>query len=380
MGLKEHGEMHMGHDWGHLTDLAEDQAKMDFLCEVVRAYQYHPHRSQILNAEEHKEGAPSGELRKRATKGDLHDLIQAIDSHMLMHICHGDQTLGPLIAEHSDSSLPIMASLKEEEEADAVHPVTGTGKAMNRIRNYKKRHAAKPFQNRYGQTPEASEYMPLLVAYVWDAIDIDGTGTIRMEECRELLRTVLSRPLFGIAARNRIYSRMTPNDQNLFSRREALVACCSASQHFGIKADQVAGILMAALDPNGRGIISEYVFRGEWDKCICSLILDPVGQLALQRLKDHHATLTAPQSAAEVPSLFGAGPPSTAPSSQPPSEPQSGSTSRRPMTPREEPEEPDDNIFMCFTRRMCGTSCGMLRRGPTVAPTSASTRVSTAPM
>eukprot|EP00747_Dinoflagellata_sp_TGD_P093165 gnl/TRDRNA2_/TRDRNA2_165670_c3_seq1.p1 gnl/TRDRNA2_/TRDRNA2_165670_c3~~gnl/TRDRNA2_/TRDRNA2_165670_c3_seq1.p1 ORF type:complete len:268 (+),score=31.25 gnl/TRDRNA2_/TRDRNA2_165670_c3_seq1:2-805(+) len=137
-----------------------------------------------------------------------------------------------------------------------------------------------------GEEPGPENYMALMTAYIWDELDVDVSGTLDMDEAREIFRLVISRPMTACVVRERVWQKLLSEGSNTWTRCDVLLAASSAAVKIAKDSKDETSKLWWYLDADQSKVITELEFRKGWSNALSNSVLESMTQITLQVLKD----------------------------------------------------------------------------------------------
>eukprot|EP00747_Dinoflagellata_sp_TGD_P107428 gnl/TRDRNA2_/TRDRNA2_170135_c1_seq11.p1 gnl/TRDRNA2_/TRDRNA2_170135_c1~~gnl/TRDRNA2_/TRDRNA2_170135_c1_seq11.p1 ORF type:complete len:519 (+),score=59.20 gnl/TRDRNA2_/TRDRNA2_170135_c1_seq11:114-1670(+) len=298
-----------GNTFEGLKPIVHDLYMVRLIADVVRGHALHPRRHEILLHEPVDEetqrmrnegdqrstwrnmGANEGDTDEPISMTDVEMLKKVVDAHIMTLILHSKPAIGCMVRDPTRVTLPADHDVTDERDIDertqgasnfsgargkpggAVRRMCGYTPAINRV--------LAPGWSRFPASTSA-QHLPLIMAYIWDAIDMNNSDALDEEEARELVRVMLSRPLIALVSVEMLWAEAPkpPPEQIAYSRLELLVACHQAVLKVAESSDAVAKNIWNTLNKNNDDRVEEAEFRLHWNSTVYSCVLDIVAKEA----------------------------------------------------------------------------------------------------
>lgn len=243
-----------------LQMLAEHEDVMSEVAAMIRSHSIHPSRTILLHEEGDFEEA-AGDLRERAAKADIHVLQKALDSFLCILLLQARPNSGwqalrtaPPGSQHSGHAIESRDWSFEDLERN-------------------------------------------IIGVIWEEVDVDADDRLDADECRELLRLILSRPAFSCTAREWLVNAQ-PEAEHM---KEAALSCCTeAVMQIAPMSKDVARSMWLQMDEDDDGCVTAAEFREMFGKSIKVAVLDLVVEKAAELLSEQYGEQMATAHMARV--------------------------------------------------------------------------------
>eukprot|EP00747_Dinoflagellata_sp_TGD_P170494 gnl/TRDRNA2_/TRDRNA2_202207_c0_seq1.p1 gnl/TRDRNA2_/TRDRNA2_202207_c0~~gnl/TRDRNA2_/TRDRNA2_202207_c0_seq1.p1 ORF type:complete len:357 (+),score=29.24 gnl/TRDRNA2_/TRDRNA2_202207_c0_seq1:20-1090(+) len=255
-----------------------DKGLYEDLMDMITLQSLHPGRTSLLSAEPddtHETTISNqGRLRSRAMKGNHYDLVEAVDAQLILLLLQDNGEIGRAVKD------PLKCTLPRSTKLGAYEPVPQY-QSWSPGASPPKLKIPDPSDARtgLGKYPQPYEYMHLVIEGIWRAVDHDQSGTLDMGEARELLRTVVSRPLLAFLVHKYLIAKY-PESERAWTREEALVAASNSAYIVITDATHVAKTMWLAMDADNDGTITAEEFKTQWAHIIPDHILPQMEEAA----------------------------------------------------------------------------------------------------
>lgn len=247
-----------------LSLLMMHPAHMTRLTTLVRIQFGHPSRAMVLEHEGDEIGS-RGRMWTRSSKGQKFPFVAACDAilcAMVVQLTNRNANLDETIVRY-----PPSVTLNEVKRKQRGLPPEGYD-------------LERPWV-------EGTMLAELMVQVAWRCLDKNHNGKFEMEEAREMLRIILSRPLLCLVALPKVMASTPHSEEYLEELPEswhtamALRAITMAILYLATKAGEVAKTFWEGLDHDSNGAVNNAEFEALFVRSLEDNIVQPLVDAAV---------------------------------------------------------------------------------------------------